>query len=182
MITGVVQGLTDIGVFEHASWNAGASGGGWYVLAHTLASLSNTQGMNSAESVFQDIRVRTSRERRVSVSILTNVLTFAYHLSVPFVQQRITSSIYGDFFEANEARMYDNLSERTRFSIIHIYLTMSISFLSSAGLHRCWPDDHHADGVRFPKWVTSNKPDFVRVGVEAAVAFDSQWPLGKVRD
>lgn len=60
MLTGVVQGLTDIGVFEHVSWNAGASGGGWYVLAHTLASLSNTQGMNSAESVFQDIRVRKS--------------------------------------------------------------------------------------------------------------------------
>lgn len=55
--TGVTQALTDLGVFDHASWNAGASGGGWYVLAHTLQSLSSSTGMASARSVFDEIRV-----------------------------------------------------------------------------------------------------------------------------
>lgn len=71
--TGVVQGLTDIGIFEHASWNAGASGGGWYVLAHTLASLNNMQGMNSAESVFQDIKVRKIKDNGLDIDNHSNL-------------------------------------------------------------------------------------------------------------
>jgi hypothetical protein len=54
----VVQALTDLGVFDHASWNAGVSGGAWYALAHALASMDSSTGMKNASAVFNDLKVK----------------------------------------------------------------------------------------------------------------------------
>jgi hypothetical protein len=61
-----------MGLLDHASWNAGISGGSWYVSAHTLASLQRTDHLADPAAVLASIK------------------------------ERIQHSMFGDYFEANE--------------------------------------------------------------------------------
>ena len=70
----MAKSLYDQGIFDHASWTAGISGGSWYVTAHTLASLEMTDGVRDPYAVMQDIK------------------------------DRVMFSIFGDYFQGNEVR------------------------------------------------------------------------------
>lgn len=76
----MTKALTDLGIMDHVSWNAGASGGAWYVLAHTLASLDSTTGMKDVGLVFDNVKVncelicKTENARWMTI-YLTHYLT-----------------------------------------------------------------------------------------------------------
>jgi hypothetical protein len=62
-----------MGVLDHASWNAGISGGSWYVTAHYLASLQRTDALADPAAVLDAIK------------------------------GQVQYSIYGDYFQGNQA-------------------------------------------------------------------------------
>lgn len=68
------KALYDAGFLDHATWNAGISGGSWYVTAHYLASLQQTNGLADPAAVINSIK------------------------------DKVMYSMYGDYFEGNEVR------------------------------------------------------------------------------
>lgn len=73
-MTGVSKALFDLGLLDHASWNAGISGGSWYVSSHYL----------------------NSRQRSDRIADPADVISA--------IQDRLLYSIYGDTFQGNEVR------------------------------------------------------------------------------
>lgn len=69
------KALYDLGVLDHASWNAGISGGSWYVTAHYLASLQRTTGGLADPAAV-----------------------------IAAIKDRVMYSIFGDYFLGNEVR------------------------------------------------------------------------------
>lgn len=62
-----------MGVLDHASWNAGISGGSWYVTAHYLASFQKTDALADPAAVMDAIK------------------------------GQVQYSMYGDYFQGNQA-------------------------------------------------------------------------------